>query len=78
MIRDKLADLRQWSSLSQGHDSTAKLMESCLLGEDGKVSDPVSVTELSAHAWVPAAEIYLHCRVFRYYFLSSFTGIAEN
>ena len=64
-IRDSLRDFWQWSDLSAGHKSVEDLMDSCVLGADGKVQDPVKVTELSAHAWVPAAEMYLHMRVFR-------------
>ncbi|KAK0703672.1 fungal-specific transcription factor domain-containing protein [Lasiosphaeria miniovina] len=64
-IQDRLANFWQWSDASPGHPSTAALMESCVLDKDGKVSDSVRVTELSAHSWIPAAEIYLHMRVFR-------------
>lgn len=40
-------------------------MASWKLGEDGTVTDPAAVTELTAYAWVPAADIYLHCRLYR-------------
>ncbi|KAK4185040.1 fungal-specific transcription factor domain-containing protein [Podospora australis] len=64
-IRKRLKSLRQWCEGSDGYDSADKLLESCILDDNGKVNDALKVVELSAHAWVPAAEIYLHCRVYR-------------
>ncbi|KAL1835889.1 hypothetical protein VTJ49DRAFT_5910 [Mycothermus thermophilus] len=66
VLRKKLRNFWQWSEHSQGYSSSEELFDSCTnLDENGHVTDAVKVTELSAHAWVPAAEIYLHCRVFR-------------
>ena len=65
-LKERLQNLWQWSDLSLGHASADELLASCVLDEKGQVNDPVKVTELSAHAWVPAAEIYLHCRVYRF------------
>lgn len=44
-------------------------MASCVLDKDGKLDDPVKVTDVSAYAWVPATEMYLHMRVYRYSFI---------
>ena len=62
----RLKNFWQWSDLSPGHATTQDLFDSCVLDEQGKVSDRATVTQLTAHAWVPAAEIYLHCRFYRY------------
>jgi hypothetical protein len=40
-------------------------MESCELNEDGKVSDPIKVVELTAEAYLASAQVYLQCRLFR-------------
>jgi hypothetical protein len=40
-------------------------MESCDLNEDGQVSDATKVVELTAEAYLAAAQIYLQCRLFR-------------
>lgn len=61
-----LARLRQWSELSSGPASVEELMEACELDEHGKVDCPVRVTELIAETYILSAEIYLHCRLFRY------------
>jgi hypothetical protein len=74
-MRNILTNFWQWSEVSKGYRYADELMDSCVLDEDGKVFDPVKVTELSAHSWVPAAEIYLHMRVYRYVLSQPFPGI---
>lgn len=64
-IKDILDSFRQRSELSEGYATTAALLESCKLDENGKVFTPIKVTELSGEAWLCAAKIYLHCRFFR-------------
>jgi hypothetical protein len=64
-LAKRLQNFWQWSTLSHGHQTYEELIASNKLGEDGKVCDPAAVTELTAYAWVPAAEIYLNCRVYR-------------
>ncbi|KAK4449072.1 fungal-specific transcription factor domain-containing protein [Podospora aff. communis PSN243] len=64
-VRNRLAKFWQWSDDSLGYASGDELMQSCVLDEHGKVFDPVKVTDLSAYAWVPTAEMYLHMRVYR-------------
>lgn len=64
-IARRIQDFWQWSTLSHGHRNYDQLMASCATGDKGTVSDRATVTELTAYAWVPAAEIYLNCRVFR-------------
>jgi hypothetical protein len=63
--RKRLSNLQQWSEHSDGYPTFQDLLDSCIFCDDGKVTNPVSVTELTAHAWVAAAEIYLHCRFYR-------------
>jgi hypothetical protein len=60
-----LTNFRQWSDLSEGFETSEGLMESCELNEDGKVSDPIKVVELTAEAYLASAQIYLQCRLFR-------------
>lgn len=64
-IKQRLKNFWQWSSLSPGHSTFEELIGSCVFEEDGTVNDPIMVTELTAHSYVLAAEIYLHCRVYR-------------
>lgn len=64
-LANRLATFWQWSTLSEGHRTYEEIMASWKLGEDGTVTDPAAVTELTAYAWVPAADIYLHCRLYR-------------
>lgn len=77
-IRDRLAKFWQWSDDSFGYPSGDELMESCVLDEEGKIDDPIKVTELSAYSWVPAAEMYLHMRVYRYFSVSYYKTIAHD
>ena len=64
-IMENLNSFRQRSDLSEGYATAAELLASCELDEDGLVSSPAKVTELSGECWVCAAKIYLHCRFFR-------------
>ncbi|CAH0000683.1 unnamed protein product [Clonostachys byssicola] len=61
----RLENFRQTSELSRGHETTAQLLESCILDERGLVHCATKVTELTAETWVQAAKIYLCCRFFR-------------
>lgn len=70
IIEDRLDGFHQWSDLSEGHASAEDLLASCILDLDGKVSCAVAVNELTAESYVAMAQIYLHCRVFRYGFVS--------
>lgn len=64
-LLDMLTNFRQTSDLSLGYPTTEALLRSCDLDENGKVTDIVKVTELTAEAWVATAKIYLLCRFFR-------------
>ena len=64
-IRKNLSTFRQRSDISEGCGTTAELLGSCKLEDDGKVSSPVKVIELSGECWLCAARIYLDCRFFR-------------
>ena len=66
IVEDRLRDFQQWSDLSEGHATAEDLMESCVMDENGKVSCAATVNELTAESYVAMAQIYLHCRLFRY------------
>lgn len=61
----RLENFSQWSDLSEGYASTEALLSACELGDDGKVTTAIKVTELVAESYVAAAQIYLQCRFFR-------------
>ncbi|KAH8590662.1 fungal-specific transcription factor domain-containing protein [Bisporella sp. PMI_857] len=63
-IEEVLSEFRQWSGLSEGCEGAEALFDSCEL-VDGKVTTREKVTELIAESYVAAAQIYLHCRLFR-------------
>lgn len=65
MIGEKLVGFRQWSEISAGFPSEQELLDSCVLNENGQVSTKAEVTDLTAQAWVSAAQIYLQCRFYR-------------
>ncbi|KAF2204245.1 hypothetical protein GQ43DRAFT_365052 [Delitschia confertaspora ATCC 74209] len=60
-ILEKLKNLRQWSTITIGL-SSEEVLCSVHLTEDGKVQDPIDVTQLIAASYVEAAQIYLQCR----------------
>ncbi|KAH6634685.1 fungal-specific transcription factor domain-containing protein [Chaetomium sp. MPI-SDFR-AT-0129] len=64
-VRERLSKFSQWSDHSPGYLSGDKLMASCVLDNDGKLNNRFKVTDVSAYAWVPATEMYLHMRVYR-------------
>jgi hypothetical protein len=70
-LRRRLKNFHQWSELSEGYNSPEALLKSCVLNDQGLVNSATKVTELTAEAWVQAAQIYLQCRFFRYDFLFS-------
>ena len=70
-LDDILTKLHQWSELSPGYISPSVLLESCVLDADGKVFTASKVTELTGEAWRSAAQIYLHCRFYRYWNLTA-------
>ncbi|KAL2417897.1 hypothetical protein ABEF95_005553 [Exophiala dermatitidis] len=49
-IQEMLETFRQRLQLSEGYASVLELLESCQLGDDGKVSSPTKVTELSGES----------------------------
>lgn len=63
-LEERLTNFRQWSDLSPGYATTKELLESCEF-EDGLVTCPAKVTDLTGESWVAAAQIYLQCRFFR-------------
>ena len=65
LLLKRLCSFRQWSDLSDGHESTEALFGSCVLGPDGKIFSAISSCELTAESYVATAEIYLHCRLLR-------------
>ena len=65
LLLERLRSFRQWSDLSEGHESTEALFESCELDQDGKIFSAVTSCELTAESYVATAEIYLHCRLLR-------------
>ena len=65
MLLQRLRKFHQWSDLSEGHESTEALFESCVLDDSGKIYSAVSSCELVAESYVATAEIYLHCRLLR-------------
>ena len=64
-LEARLRDFQQWSDLSAGHSSSEQLLQSCVLNEEGEVTTAKEVTELIGESYVAAAQIYLHCRLFR-------------
>lgn len=65
ILEQRLKNFWQWSEFSDGYQTSDALLESCILGADGKVSDATKVTELTAECYVASAEVYLQCRLFR-------------
>jgi hypothetical protein len=65
-LKRRLKNFHQWSELSDGYGSAEELLRSCVLNSDGLVESATTVTELTAEAWVQAAQLYLQCRFFRY------------
>ncbi|KAK6342520.1 hypothetical protein TWF718_007923 [Orbilia javanica] len=64
-LRGRLESTRQWSELSNGYPDAKKLLDSCILDENGFVRTKEEVTDLIAESYVRAALIYLECRLFR-------------
>ncbi|KAL8798781.1 MAG: hypothetical protein Q9182_006393 [Xanthomendoza sp. 2 TL-2023] len=66
-ILKEIDHFHQWSELSEDfqYDSTADLLDSCILDEDGRVTDAATNTLLGAEAHAAAIRIYLHCRLLR-------------
>jgi hypothetical protein len=64
-IQTILDHFRQRSELSEGYPTTAALLESCDLDDNGKVTSATKITEITGECWVCAAKIYLLCRFFR-------------
>lgn len=64
-IEEILTNFRQWSEVSDGYANPEELLNSCELDEDGNVYSVAKITELTGQTWVSAAQIYLHCRLFR-------------
>ncbi|KAH8810705.1 fungal-specific transcription factor domain-containing protein [Xylogone sp. PMI_703] len=65
-IAERLDNFWQWSDLSQGYATSQQLIDSCILNEDGYISDPVKATELLAETYAGAAQVYLYCRLMRF------------
>jgi transcription factor-like protein len=67
VLESRLRNFWQWSDLSNGYTTSEELMSSCAanLNEEGKVGTIREVTELTAESFVAAAQIYLHCRLFK-------------
>ena len=65
LLLKRLRNFYQWSDLSEGHENTEALFQSCVLDENGKIFSAVSSCELTAESYVATAEIYLHCRLLR-------------
>jgi hypothetical protein len=62
---ERLNNFWQWSDLSYGYVTSQELIDSCILNEDGHVSDPIKATELLGETYAAAAQIYLYCRLMR-------------
>lgn len=65
VLASRLHNFHQWSDLSEGHPTSAKLLSSCVLGPDGRVHTSREATELIAESYAAAAQVYLHCRLFK-------------
>jgi len=65
VIGTRLDNFWQWSGLSQGYSTTAELLASCELDENGKVFTATKVTELVAESCAASAQVYLYCRMMR-------------
>ncbi|KAI4233854.1 MAG: hypothetical protein LQ349_004153 [Xanthoria aureola] len=66
-ILKEINRFHQWSELSKEYryDTTAELLDSCNLDEDGRVTDAAMNTLLGAEAHAASIRIYLHCRFLR-------------
>ncbi|KAH7327172.1 fungal-specific transcription factor domain-containing protein [Rhexocercosporidium sp. MPI-PUGE-AT-0058] len=64
-IGERLNNFWQWSELSLGYPTSLDLMNSCILDENGHVSDATKATELLAETYTAAGQIYLYCRLMR-------------
>lgn len=65
-IDSRLKNFRQWSDLSAGYESAEALFGDCIPDASGKVNSAAKITDLTGHAWLAAAQIYLSCRFYRY------------
>lgn len=67
-IAKRLSNFHQWSDLSPGYSDLEALISDCgecLDAATGKVNDAAMLTDLTGHAWIAAAQIYLQCRLYR-------------
>ncbi|KAL8714149.1 MAG: hypothetical protein Q9220_001877 [cf. Caloplaca sp. 1 TL-2023] len=64
-LEERLINFHQESDLSRGYPSAEALLASCELNIDGKIDSSIKMTELTGETYVEAAQIYLHCRLFR-------------
>ena len=67
-IEKRLSSFHQWSDLSPGYPILETLISDCdrfMDTETNKVNDPAMLTDLTGHAWIAAAQIYLQCRLYR-------------
>lgn len=68
-IENVLDTMWQWTPIASTiHTTSEALLKACResLNEEGKVASAAAVTELTAASYLAAAQIYLHCRLFRY------------
>lgn len=67
-IAKRLNNFHQWSDLSPGYTDLETLIidcGGCLDAATRKVNDAAMLTDLTGHAWIAAAQIYLQCRLYR-------------
>lgn len=64
-VEKVIIGLRQRSDLSEGYDSPEALLASNRLDNQGQVTTPAEVTDLTAEAWRQAALLYIRCRFYR-------------
>ena len=66
-IMNEIKTFHQWSELSPDYryESKQQLLDSCILDEDGRVTDAARATLLGAEAHAASIRIYLHCRFLR-------------
>jgi hypothetical protein len=65
VLEKKLHNFWQYSELSPGFATSAELLESCILNDNGRVTTAAEVTNLIAESYAAAAQIYLQCRLFK-------------
>ena len=64
-LAQRLDGFWQWSELSERPRRLEELFPSCKLDNNGEVSTPAEVTELTGESYVAGAVIYLHCPLLR-------------